>query len=98
MSEDLVKKAVSYLAGHDGVHTGALIAEMSDEILRIRAAKTAALKLADERAIEAVELRAKLESARKALEEIQELGEDGWSSAKLSNIARMALTDEKGQQ
>jgi hypothetical protein len=51
---------------------GSIMSEAADEIDRLRAAKTAALKLADERAKEAVELRAKLASARKALEAIKQ--------------------------
>jgi hypothetical protein len=43
---------------------GKLMREAADEIARLGAAKTAALKLADERAIEAVELRAKLEGCK----------------------------------
>jgi len=49
------------------------------EIARLSAAKTAALKLADERAKEAVELRAKLASARKALEAAKEFADDEFS-------------------
>jgi len=61
---DIVFRAVDYLV-LNAAESGAdvLIAELSDEILRLRGAKTAALKLADERAIEAVELRAKLAEA-----------------------------------
>lgn len=48
---------------------GKLMREAADEIARLRAAKTAALKLADERAIEAVELRAQLHAAEKRTSE-----------------------------
>ena len=67
----------------------------AEEIERLRAAKAAALKLADERAIEAVELRAMLASANERVAEMQH--EAGMyhslydvSQAKLA-IARNAL-------
>ncbi len=44
----------------------------------------------------ALKAEAQLASARKALEEIQDLGEDGATAARLSNIARVAITDEEG--
>ena len=47
--------------------------EAIDELERLRAAKTAALKIADERAKEAVELRAKLESAQQEIAKVDEL-------------------------
>jgi len=79
---------------------------MLGEIDRLRAAKTAALKIADERAKEAVQLRAQLASARKALEEIidaekefrEQMGAD-WEGGPVSDAcdrAKLLLTDEKG--
>jgi hypothetical protein len=50
------------------------VVELMREVERLQHAKRAALKIADERAIEAVALRAKWESARKALEFYR----DGW--------------------
>jgi hypothetical protein len=98
MSEqsDLVKQAVQYLLNHPGMP---LIAEMSDELLRLRGAKTAALKIADERAKEAVELRAQLARARKALEVIScpHVTEHPiWWQIR-ARQALAALTDEKGK-
>jgi len=62
-----MRNAADFIRQQTGVDLDWLRAA-ADEIDRLRAAKTAALKLADERAKEAVELRAKLASARKALE------------------------------
>jgi hypothetical protein len=65
-----VTRAVEYLTGHERGPTYTLIAEMSDEILRLRGAKTAALKISDERAIEAVELREEIASADRACQRL----------------------------
>ena len=68
---DIVFRAVDYLV-LNAAESGAdvLIAELSDEILRLRGAKTAALKLADERAKEAVELREEIASADRACQRL----------------------------
>jgi hypothetical protein len=73
--------------------------QVAAEIVRLRAAKTAALKLADERAIEAVGLRAKLVRYRKALEEIRQriygpANAQMWDIRQIVDAA-LPLTDEK---
>ena len=83
------------------------IREAAAEIGRLRAAKTAALRIADERAIEAAELRAKLESARKTMEAAKEFVDDEFGDCNdlprkyrimvLGDMLKASLSDEKGE-
>ena len=75
----------------DGRPDNSILAEAADEIDRLRAAKTAALKIADERAKEAVELRAKLATANDEIDRLRAIAIERmeWFKQAANNVERL---------